>query len=95
MKILASSYDQSCKSDADCVLVGEGDACGGCQLACPSAAINVHAKGQYDADVAVTPASAQHGNCNCPEYFYFVSCCRQGVCRAGQACNSPGDAGGG
>jgi hypothetical protein len=45
--IQASSYDQSCTTDSDCIAVGEGNACYPCAIACTSAAINRSAESQY------------------------------------------------
>ncbi len=66
-EILASNYDQSCKTDTDCVAVSEGNACYPCTLACQTAAINVNALPQYRADVAKTTGAQEHGGgtCNC------------------------------
>ncbi len=54
--IQASNYDQSCKTDSDCVAVSEGNACIPGFGNCPMATINVGAMAQYNADVAKTNA---------------------------------------
>ncbi len=84
--IQASSYDQSCKVDSDCVAVGEGNACYACQIACPNAAINASAKARYLADIPKTAATGQF--CGCPAAFN--PCCRAGICHADLQCQSPG-----
>ncbi len=86
--IQASSFDQSCKVDSDCVAVGEGDVCYPCIVACSNAAINVSAKGQYDSVVSNT-APTNNGdttNCNCPASFN--PCCRDGICHADLECQN-------
>ena len=61
--IQASNYDQSCKVDTDCRLIGEGNACTPCAFNCPfSGAINAGALAQYTSDVANTPAVAASFN---------------------------------
>jgi hypothetical protein len=67
--IVATNYDQSCKTTSDCVAVGVGDVCYPCEIECPSAAINVGAHAKYLADVAKTPAGSETGEfCGCPAY---------------------------
>jgi hypothetical protein len=58
--ILASSYDQSCAHDSDCVAVYSGTTCHAC--ACENAAINVSAQGRYDSD----RSGVEVGECPCP-----------------------------
>ena len=57
--ILASSFDQSCVSDLDCVPVGQGSVCAECGFVCPSAAINNGALAAYQA-AAVDGAGPLH-----------------------------------
>lgn len=85
--ISASTYDQSCTTAADCVGVGEGNACYPCVLACPTAAINAASKSSYDTDVAKTSGAARRGSvtCHCPALF--APCCIQGKCHADVACS--------
>jgi hypothetical protein len=85
--VSASAYDQSCRTAADCVGVGEGNACYPCVLACATAAINSAAKSRYDADVAKTSGAAhvRSVTCNCPAQF--APCCIQGKCHADLACS--------
>ena len=86
--IVASNYDQSCTTAADCIAVGEGNACYPCVIACPTAAINAGAKAKYLSDVAKTPAADQAGAfCGCPAAFN--PCCRGGTCHADLQCQSP------
>jgi hypothetical protein len=86
--IEASNYDQSCKTDSDCIAVGEGNACYACVIECTSAAINISAHAQYLADVANTTGGSQSGvTCGCP--IAFTPCCRGGTCHADFACQNP------
>ncbi|MDB4979982.1 MAG: hypothetical protein JWM82_734 [Myxococcales bacterium] len=67
--VRAADYDQSCKVDSDCVLVGQGDFCqsaSSCAIYCPSAAISAHAQMQYLADTQT--AGAKPIVCSCPEF---------------------------
>jgi hypothetical protein len=56
--IFASSYDQSCKVDSDCVSVGEGNLCNECSLVCRTATINASAGDEYLSAFTNTPAGA-------------------------------------
>ncbi len=87
-EIEASNYDQSCKSDSDCVTVSVGNACEKCVFACGEnvGAINAAAIAQYTADVAMTPAGV--GFCGCPSVGVVVPCCRSGQCHADNECSS-------
>jgi hypothetical protein len=89
--IQASSYDQACTADSDCVAVAEGNFCYPGANNCPSAAINVGAKAQYDTDVAMTNAAICGGTTNCPNFT--SPCCRGGSCSLGAACLSGADSG--
>jgi hypothetical protein len=86
----ASNYDQSCKSDSDCVAVGEGNACYPGALNCPTAAINVGAQARYNADVAMTNAAACRAGSSCGSFS--GPCCRSGTSSMGAACTIPADA---
>jgi hypothetical protein len=84
--IQASSYDQSCQTDSDCVPISEGNACDvlGC---CANATISKDALAQYQSDLAKTRvASCSTGNlgCNCAVYNF---CCNGGSCQ--WPCSSP------
>jgi hypothetical protein len=50
--ISAADYDQSCKVDADCVVVPQGDFCQSACTNCPNAAISAHAEMLYRSDLA-------------------------------------------
>ena len=63
--ILASSFDQSCVSDLDCVPVGQGSVCPVCNFVCPSAAINEGALTAYQA-AAVNAGATLTAFCGCP-----------------------------
>lgn len=86
--IQASSYDQSCTKDGDCMWVTQGNACH--LLGCGDpGAINMRSYASYQSDLAKTRAAscvAPQGDC--PQ---FVTCCRNGSCRIGALCNG-GDA---
>src|SRR5580658_7228650 len=88
-EIAASSYDQSCKSDSDCVTVNVGNACAECVFACAQnvCAINAGAMAQYTADVAKTPAGG--ARCNCGAERVLALCCRSGERHADNECSSP------
>ncbi len=92
--ILASSYDQSCTSDSDCIVVTVGYPCEGCGLQCGAdvGAINAGARAQYMGDVSRTPKGAVPCNCPPPPPVGNFSCCRGGQCRANNDCVSSGDA---
>lgn len=66
--IRAADYDRSCSKDADCVEVGEGNACEApCVVACATTAINVSAMAAYEADYARNPIkSCGDIFCGCP-----------------------------
>jgi hypothetical protein len=59
-EIQASSYDQSCKSDSDCVKVDVGNACVACVFACGQnvGAINAGAMAQYTMGAPPTSTGA-------------------------------------
>ncbi len=82
--IQASSYDQSCKTDTDCVWVAEGDFCRPGAGNCPNAAISKSANAQYQADVAKTRAASCYapGNCGAES----GPCCIAGQCQVGSQC---------
>ena len=85
---IASSYDQSCKVDSDCVSVHAGDSCDLCALNCPNTAISVSAQAQFMADLVNTPAaiSAQRMACAGDCTFQFGPCCIGGMCQMGDRC---------
>jgi|HubBroStandDraft_2_1064218.scaffolds.fasta_scaffold17668_3 hypothetical protein len=79
--IVASSYDQSCQTDSDCVGIGVGDPCYPCGVVCPgAAAINASSLAQYMADVLRSPAGKGDFVCNCPLYSPSSVCCNAGTC---------------
>jgi hypothetical protein len=84
--IQASDYDRSCTTDADCVPIGEGDACAPCTIACTTAVISKAAKPRYIADLGGLFEASQSARCHCP--FSSVPCCREGQCHADQACSA-------
>lgn len=76
--ISASSYDQSCAVDSDCVAVVEV-ACGGCT--CLTGAINRRDLARYSLDRAELAPSAGGATCNCACEPVAPHCC-------GGACNN-------
>lgn len=92
--IKASSYDQTCQTDSDCVPVGEGQSCYPCSLAYgPYGAISRGVLTQFEADVAKTPGGAGTPvSCGTACTPSPIACCRAGQCRADALCS--GDAGG-
>jgi hypothetical protein len=59
--IMASSYDQSCKTASDCIIITAGDVCSGA-CACGGATINKSSQAAYEAALdGITPAG-----CPCP-----------------------------
>jgi formylglycine-generating enzyme required for sulfatase activity len=91
-EIEASSYDQSCKTDSECVTVSVGNACDECVFACVQSvgAINAGAMLEYNADVAKTPAGValSVGQCNCPLERVLAPCCRGGQCHVDLECSN-------
>jgi hypothetical protein len=77
VSIQASSFDQACASDLDCMAVGQGNACAECGFACPSAAIRKDALAAFRAAVA-DAGGPFTGTCFCPAYGN--PCCHQGKC---------------
>jgi hypothetical protein len=86
----ASSYDQSCQIDSDCVGVAIGDFCHP-NAGCPNAAINKAALPRYKADIAKTYGA---GSCTALSScgFYQGPCCRRGICGMNTDCfGAPSD----
>ena len=75
-----SSYDQTCKVDADCTAVGFGNLCEvPCGVQCANSAINVRDLATYNADYAKNPAAVCGPFfCGCPAEG--VPTCVKGVC---------------
>jgi hypothetical protein len=88
--ISASSYDQSCMEDTDCVEVTSTNYCNAQACLCGGSAINMSALAQFNADVGGTPLGSHPGGGGCPCASSFGPCCRQGNCTA--ECYSPADA---
>lgn len=83
--IMASSYNQSCQEDSDCVAIEEGDFCQpGANDGCANAAINRTALAQYQKDLAKTTAGVCYGLAGCPAEF--GPCCQNGVCTVNEQC---------
>jgi hypothetical protein len=89
--ILASTYDQSCTTDSDCIWVAEGNFCYPGETNCTTATISKSASAQYQADVAKTRAASCYAPGNCGGDF--GPCCVSGMCQVGSQCgNLAGDA---
>jgi hypothetical protein len=85
--ITASSYDQSCQKDSDCVAIEEGNFCQpGANNGCTNAAINKTALPRYQADLANTTAGVCYGLAGCPAEF--GPCCQNGVCAVNGQCSN-------
>jgi hypothetical protein len=76
--ILASSYDQSCTNDIDCVAVGEVWGCAGC--ACATGAINKRDQETYTRDLAALSPSEGTASCHCPCVPADPPRCCKGLC---------------
>ena len=89
--IEAKNYDQSCQTDSDCVLVGQGESCFPCSLAYgPYGAISRSDLARFEADVAKTPAgnvpvSCAPGCTPSPSAY-----CLGGKCQVGSPCEDSG-----
>lgn len=86
--IEADNYDQTCQSDGDCILIGEGQSCFPCSLAYgPFGAVNRAALPSVMADIAKTPG-ATSGSVSCAPACEtsHPACCRSGQCIVGDAC---------
>jgi hypothetical protein len=80
--ISATSYDQSCNVDSDCVEVSVGDYCSATTCRCGTSAVNVGALAQFNTDVSKTPigSGALHTPfCFCP--YSAGPFCSQGTCQ--------------
>jgi len=80
--IQASSYDQSCQTDTDCVAVSEGNACD-LLPACPNATISKAALARYQSDLVKTRSGACSVVDSCTPYYF---CCQGGSCLWGTQC---------
>jgi hypothetical protein len=88
--IQASSYDQACSVDTDCVAIAAGNACYPCVVICATGgAINRSALWSYEADVSATTGGRETSavGCGCPAAF--DPCCRGGTCHADLECQNP------
>jgi hypothetical protein len=87
--IQASSYNQSCTRDSDCIAVAEGNGCLPGAFDCTNAAISKGAYAQYTSDIAKTQSALCLAPSNCG--LGFGPCCRDGKCQMGSGCSSPAD----
>jgi hypothetical protein len=83
--IVASSYDQSCQQDSDCILIPVGDFSKADGPEHGIGAINKSACARFLADFAKTTAAACWGIGH-SEMVSYGSCCRHGVCGADSQC---------
>jgi hypothetical protein len=92
-----TSFDQSCKSDSDCVAIDVGTVCvNGPSCLCPAAAINVVDQSSYEAELKAIESNVKPGPgwCGCP--FFGTPRCATGRCvLCGGASGSAGCADGG
>lgn len=89
--VLASSYDQSCMVDSDCVGVSEGNSCQPCDFSCSNATINASALAKYTSDTSHFPAvmAVAHGACPSSCGGPVGVCCLSGKCHRGSPCPFP------
>jgi hypothetical protein len=100
--VVATSYDQSCSKDADCVLVPPGgntcDPCGGdpsgsgmYYFFCDEVAINVKDRARYlaalQSGLATVPDKQLSCSSSCP--MAPAATCVQGTCTPSQALGTP------
>jgi hypothetical protein len=76
--VRVSDYDNSCKTDSDCVDAFSGDTCSGPCAGCENVTINVSAWLRYRADLARTPFGFCDISCNCPGWGRPQ--CVDGIC---------------
>ena len=78
--VQATSYDQSCDADTDCVGVGVGDTCTSpCAIECPGgAAINRTSLPRYNVDLTNLPPMGF--GCFCSPDASTRACCHAGTC---------------
>jgi hypothetical protein len=86
--VMASSYDQSCASDSDCVGISEGNSCQPCDFSCSNATINASALAKYTSDTSHFPAvmAVAHGACPSSCGGPVGICCLSGKCHRGSPC---------
>jgi hypothetical protein len=89
--IEASSFDQSCSEDSDCVAVLEGTlgCCGG-----DCGAINKVANAQYEADLTAITQSFDCADVSCPDTdcSFFPVTCVKGKCAVARCARNGEDA---
>jgi hypothetical protein len=88
--ILASSYDQSCSTAADCTMVAEGQFCAKECPPCPYSVISAGALAKYWDDVTAASKGEQStAACGACAPAPFAACCLAGKCHADSQCPSP------
>ncbi len=83
--ILASSYDESCAIDSDCVAVAEVPLCGD-PCSCLTGAINARDQARYSRDLSPLAPPPGMTACHCPCEATHPRCC-EGRCT--NACGCP------
>jgi hypothetical protein len=76
--VQASSYDQSCVTDSECVAVAQPQ--DGC---CGEAPISVKARAQFMSNLALETAACPPQNCTTYCAAVIGPCCRAGLCQLG------------
>jgi hypothetical protein len=101
--VQASTYDQSCKTDSDCVGVGIGYSCECETVFCVTTAINASAYAQWKSDVGYSlfvsdvASYPDLGACGCPVGIVGASgsagnaCCTGGMCQGCPSADAGGD----
>jgi hypothetical protein len=86
--VMASSYDQSCMVDSDCVGVSEGNSCQPCDFSCSNATIKASALAKYTSDTSDLPAVMAVAQGACPSSCGgpVGVCCLSGKCHRGSPC---------
>lgn len=79
-EVLATSYNQACQFDSDCVVVASGNYCGACSP-CPNAAIHKDDKASFDSAVAQIDCD-NSGDALCGACQQPVATCMNSVCDA-------------
>jgi hypothetical protein len=80
--VKASSYDQSCTLDTDCMEVGQVLVCPVNECAnCLTGTININAAGQYTTAFSSVTAALPRNAPTCPCPNEGRPCCRAGMCQ--------------
>ena len=88
--IVATDYDQTCATAADCVLIDEGSSC--CS-ACGNAAINKKDLARYQSDAAQRRSACAGVGCPAIACAFSAAVCTAGKCASCRSASCAGDAG--